>query len=106
MRLNWLFDTRKVLKIVKIEHNMELMLDKAELRKIGGHNVGNWMDFHADLIDLRIAKGITQAEVAKLLGISQPAISQFEKLNSMPHIETVLAYALAIGAKLNFSIED
>jgi len=84
---------------------MELMLNKAELNKIAGHNVGNWMDFHADLIDLRIAKGITQAEVAKLLGISQPAVSQFEKLNSTPHVGTVLAYALAIGAKLNFSID-
>jgi DNA-binding XRE family transcriptional regulator len=91
---------------MKTQHNMELMLNKAELHKISGHNIGGWMDFHADLIDLRIEKGITQAEVAKLLGISQPAVSQFEKLNSMPHVETVLAYALAIGAKLNFSIEN
>jgi DNA-binding XRE family transcriptional regulator len=91
---------------MKTQHNIELMLNKAELHKISRHNIGGWMDFHADLIDLRIEKGITQAEVAKRLGISQPAVSQFEKLNSMPHVETVLAYALAIGAKLNFSIED
>lgn len=91
---------------MKIEHNMELMFDEKKLNDIAGSNVGNWIDFHCDLIDLRIAKGITQAEVAKLLGISQPAVSQFEKLNSMPHVETVLAYALAIGAKLSFSVED
>ena len=85
---------------------MELMSNKAEWHKISRHNIGGWMDFHADLVDLRIQKGITQAEVAKLLGISQPAVSQFEKLNSMPHVETVLAYALAIGAKLSFTVEQ
>lgn len=86
---------------------MELMSKvDTKNKSVGRHNVGNWIDFHCDLIDLRIAKGITQAEVAKLLGISQPAVSQFEKLNSMPHVETVLAYALAIGAKLNFKVED
>jgi len=86
---------------------MELMSKvDTKIKSVGRHNVGNWIDFHCDLIDLRIAKGITQAEVAKLLGISQPAVSQFEKLNSMPHVETVLAYALAIGAKLNFKVED
>jgi DNA-binding XRE family transcriptional regulator len=91
---------------MKTQHNMELMSNKAELHKIASHNIGGWMDFHADLIDLRIEKGMTQAEVAKLLGISQPAVSQFEKLNSMPHVETVLAYALAIGAKLSFSVDQ
>jgi transcriptional regulator with XRE-family HTH domain len=49
---------------------------------------------------------MTQAEVAQILGISQPAVSQFEKVTSTPHVGTVLAYALAIGAKLNFSIAD
>ena len=95
------------MKIEEKAHNMELMLKiDSKTKSVGRQNVGNWMHFHADLIDLRIAKGITQAEVAKLLGISQPAVSQFEKLNSTPHVGTVLAYALAIGAKLNFSIDD
>jgi DNA-binding XRE family transcriptional regulator len=91
---------------MKTEHNMELMLNKQQLHKISRHNIGGWMDFHASLVDLRIEKGMTQAEVAQILGISQPAVSQFEKVTSIPHVGTVLAYALAIGAKLNFSIAD
>jgi transcriptional regulator with XRE-family HTH domain len=49
---------------------------------------------------------MTQAEVAQILGISQPAVSQFEKVTSIPHVGTVLAYALAIGAKLSFTVEQ
>jgi DNA-binding XRE family transcriptional regulator len=91
---------------MKTEHNMELMLDKKQLHKVASHNAGSWIDFHASLVDLRIEKGMTQAEVAQILGISQPAVSQFEKVTSIPHVGTVLAYALAIGAKLSFTVEQ
>ena len=84
---------------------MKLMKQNAELQ-VGNHNQGNWMDFHFALIELRIEKGITQAEMARKLGISQPAVSQFEKLTSTPNLGTVFAYAMALGAKINFSIEN
>ena len=84
---------------------MKLMKQNAELQ-VGNYNQGNWMDFHLALIELRIEKGITQAEMAKKLGISQPAVSQFEKLTSTPNLGTVFAYAMALGAKINFSIEN
>ena len=49
---------------------------------------------------------MTQQDVADKLGITQSAVSQFESFGGNPRMMTVLAYALAIGAKLNFSIED
>lgn len=73
---------------------------------VGRHNQSNWMDFHMELVEFRIAQGLTQTEVAERLGISQPAVSQFEKLNSYPMVESVLDYAMAIGAKLSFKLEN
>ena len=37
-----------------------------------------------DLIQLRIDSGLTQKDIAEKLGISQQAISKFEKLDSDP----------------------
>lgn len=80
-----------------------MMTDLAKLESLGIRNQGNWLDFHLELIELRIAQGLTQKEVADRLGMSQPAVSQFENLSATPNLGSVLAYALAIGAELNFS---
>lgn len=81
-----------------------MMADTTKLEKLGTRNHGNWLDFHLALIELRIAKGLTQKEVAERLGMSQPAVSQFENLSTTPNLGSVLAYALAIEAELTFSV--
>ena len=69
-------------------------------------NLESWHKFRLDLIRQREESGMTQQDVADKLGITQSAVSQFESFGGNPRMMTVLAYALAIGAKLNFSIED
>lgn len=77
-----------------------------DLDAIALHNRSGWMEFHQALIELRIKSGMTQSEVAKAIGVSQSAVSQFETLTRLPNLDTVFTYALAVGAKMNFSLED
>jgi transcriptional regulator with XRE-family HTH domain len=46
--------------------------------------------------------GLTQAELAKLAGVSQPAIAQFESPDSNPTIDTLNRVAGAMGAQIDF----
>jgi len=46
--------------------------------------------------------GLTQAELAKLAGVSQPAIAQLESPDSNPTIDTLNGVARAMGAQIDF----
>lgn len=46
--------------------------------------------------------GLTQAELAKLAGVSQPAIAQLESPDSNPTIDTLNRVARAMGAQIDF----
>src|SRR5438874_6963455 len=46
--------------------------------------------------------GLTQAELAKLAGVSQPAIAQLESPDSNPTIDTLNRAARAMGAQIDF----
>lgn len=85
----------------------KIFLMKAELssKEIALHNAESWIEFHQALIQLRIDSGMSQADVAKGIGVTQSAVSQFETLTRRPNLETVFTYALAVGAKINFSLE-
>jgi transcriptional regulator with XRE-family HTH domain len=51
-----------------------------------------------------MSMGLTQRAVGERLGISQPAIAQFEKVTYTPTVDSILAYAQALGVKVKFSI--
>ena len=69
-------------------------------------SIASWGEMHNALTDFRSESGVTQAQVAKDLEISQPAVSAFENENSLGvQIKTVISYAAALGLKINFSIE-
>ena|GEM_PF-810221 len=67
-------------------------------------NYGSWIDFHQSLVQARMSMGLTQRAVGERLGISQPAIAQFEKVTYTPTVDSILAYAQALGVKVKFSI--
>jgi predicted transcriptional regulator len=46
--------------------------------------------------------GLTQAELAHLAGVSQPAIAQLESPDSNPTIDTINRVARAMGAQIDF----
>jgi len=49
----------------------------------------------------RIALGLTQRDVARMLGTSQSAISDLERGAAMPRITTLLRYLRALGLGLD-----
>jgi DNA-binding XRE family transcriptional regulator len=57
---------------------------------------------------MRDAAGLTQAELAKLVGTSQPSIARMEKGldQRTPRWETLHKIARALGKNLRFSFED
>jgi len=51
-----------------------------------------------ELIEIRRRSGLSQKDVAKALGVTQQAVSAFERLESDPRLSTVRQYAHAVGA--------
>ncbi len=53
-----------------------------------------------DLVARRRELGLTQELVAERMGVSQSAVSQFERYDANPRLSTVRRYALAVGARI------
>lgn len=56
------------------------------------------------LNELRTAMGITQTELAKRLGVSQPAIAGFESGVDI-HVSTLVKWAAGMGVSLQISAD-
>lgn len=52
----------------------------------------------AELIRLREAAHLTQAEIGALIGVSQQAINKLERYDADPKLSTLRRYANAVGA--------
>lgn len=59
----------------------------------------------ADLVQIRISRGLTQPQVAKRLGISQQAVSKLESYSSDPRLSTIRRYANAVEALVAHVVE-
>ncbi|MFE2995025.1 helix-turn-helix domain-containing protein [Nocardia sp. NPDC059246] len=58
-----------------------------------------------ELVRLRRASKMSQADVARAMGRDRAAVSNFEKLTADPHLSTIRRYALAIGARITHRVE-
>ncbi|SFV90187.1 DNA-binding protein, putative [hydrothermal vent metagenome] len=58
------------------------------------------------LVAARIAKGLTQDEIAKKIGTSKSNISRLESFNNsyMPNLATLMKYAEALGMRLDIGL--
>lgn len=56
------------------------------------------------LVRARERLGLRQVQVAKAMGTTQSAISNFERVGGDPKMSTVLRYADAIGADVQFMV--
>jgi DNA-binding Xre family transcriptional regulator len=65
----------------------------------------NEMRIEQDLAALRVARGISQAELAKRIGVSQPAIARLEsgRVKNLT-IKTLARYAAALGGQVRIEI--
>ena len=64
------------------------------------------LDFLEQLIEYRETRGLSQNAVAKRMGISQAAVSQFESLDGNPTMQTLRRYANAVGARVHHTVVD
>jgi transcriptional regulator with XRE-family HTH domain len=60
----------------------------------------------ADIIRLRLERGLSQAELAQRLGKQQPAIARLESGRVMPSIASLQEVAQALDATLVLRIEE
>lgn len=65
---------------------------------------------HDDMLEslrkLRRSHDLTQEEVAERMGVTQPAVSQFERYDANPRLDTVRRYAMAVGARITTQVVD
>jgi transcriptional regulator with XRE-family HTH domain len=57
-----------------------------------------------ELVRLRKRAGLTQTDVARLMGVRQPTVSQFETESSDPRISTLQRYARAVGSQVVWQV--
>ena len=70
------------------------------------NSLRSFLDLHNALTDHREGSGLTQREVAQALGISQPAVSNFESNNSIATmISTLISYASTVGLEIEFTVK-
>ena len=84
------------------EHKKQLMKDP-EFRK-EYESLEPEYKLAAALIRLRLAKGLTQAQLATLLNTKQESIARLESGSSLPSLSTVKRVADALDADLEISL--
>ncbi|MFC7595775.1 helix-turn-helix domain-containing protein [Terrabacter sp. GCM10028922] len=57
-----------------------------------------------DLVDVRRQRGLTQAQVADRMGISQGAVARIEHGDRDPHLSTLRRYAHAVRAMISHTV--
>ena len=65
----------------------------------------NEMRIEEDLLALRQRKGLSQQQLAKTLGVSQPAIAKIEsgKVKNL-ELRTLVRYAIALGGSVKIEV--
>ena len=56
------------------------------------------------LVEKRQARGLTQTEVAALMGTSQSAVARFERAEVDPRTSTLARYAAAVGVCIEWEV--
>lgn len=61
-------------------------------------------ELHAKLLRAREQQGLTQAQVAELMGVSQPTVASFERYDNDPRLSTIRRYAHAVGVTISHKV--
>jgi transcriptional regulator with XRE-family HTH domain len=79
---------------------------RAEAQRVDDEDRADRDAFIAELVAARKAAGLSQAEVARRMGVAPPAVSKLERGRRSPTLITVQQYARAVGAKLCLQVCD
>jgi transcriptional regulator with XRE-family HTH domain len=97
-----------------MHHMRSLRVDEQPLDLTSGSHISNAMRLTQarrrlfnDLIGIRKRRGISQAQVARAIGINRSGISRFESdiECSNPTVDVILRYAHAVGATIHMKAE-
>lgn len=69
-------------------------------------NVSADADLLTDLVQLRKSAQLSQKQIADRLGISQAAVSTFERYENDPKLSTIRRYSQAVGALVTHVVES
>jgi transcriptional regulator with XRE-family HTH domain len=58
-----------------------------------------------DICEVRIKRGMTQADVAKKMGVPQPRVADIERRPWSPSLSRIFAYAQAVGVEVGIVSE-
>lgn len=61
-------------------------------------------ELHAKLLKARELQDLTQAQVAQIMGVSQPTVASFERYDNDPKLSTVRRYAHAVGVTISHTV--
>lgn len=92
---------------------MNTPVGKVDLRRPSRHRTGALQrssqlvsELVDELVRRRRESGLSQAQVAELIGTSQRTLSQLENHAQEPKLSTVVAWALAVGARLSWGDDE
>jgi len=98
-------EVKQMYKIKLMSPKSPKQVSSKALRDLALSNENQWAGLIEQLVDHRIQKGLTQQDVADLLGVTQPAVAQLELITSNPTINRISLYALALGVELKLGVK-
>lgn len=82
------------------------MKDRANIRRRAKLLAREQHKLMRELVEQRERHNLSQGEVGDRMGMSQSAVSQFERYDSNPTLNSIRRYALAVGAVLEIDVKD
>lgn len=71
---------------------------------LGGSLVdANW-DMRCELVNIRKDRGLTRSHVARVMGVSEDSVREFEHYSGNPELSLVARYAMAVGAYVTHQV--
>lgn len=61
--------------------------------------------FLVRLVQKRVDQGLTQDDMAKRMGVSQPTVAAFERYDNDPKLSTIRRYAHALGVSIRHILD-
>lgn len=95
----------KSFREVQAELNATMSDEERQEYERGYEETGHRIDLAQLFYDARMQAGLSQSELARRMGTTQPVIARYEAAGSSPRVEVVERLAKATGKKLRMELE-